>query len=118
MLVLLRRRNKKNHPVNTSGNVLITGASAGIGRATALYLAECGYTVIATSRDSARLSGLHEDAAERGVSVIGVELDINSDDAVSRTVPELIGQHGAIDVLVNNAGFGLWGLWNSCRMRN
>ena len=109
MLVLLRKRAKNKHPVNTSGNVLITGASAGIGRATALYLAERGYTVIATSRDASRLSGLHEDAAECGVSVIGAELDINSDDAVSCAMPELIRQHGAIDVLVNNAGFGLWG---------
>ena len=109
MLVLLRRRNKKNHTVNSSGNVLITGASAGIGRATALYLAERGYTVIATSRDASRLSGLHDDATERGGAVIGVELDINSDEAVSLVVPELIRQHGAIDVLVNNAGFGLWG---------
>ncbi len=109
MLVLLRRRNKRSQPVNTSGNVLITGASAGIGRATALYLAERGYNVLATSRDTSRLAGLHEDAAERGLSVIGVELDINSDEAVSRIVPDIIRQHGAIDVLVNNAGFGLWG---------
>lgn len=109
MLILFRRRNKKNHTVNSGCNVLITGASAGIGRATALYLAERGYNVIATSRDASRLSGLHEDAAKRGASVTGVELDINSENGVSRVVPELVGQHGAIDVLVNNAGFGLWG---------
>ena len=109
MLVLLRKRAKNRHPVNTSGNVLITGASAGIGRATALHLAERGYTVIATSRDASRLTGLQDDATKRGTAVIGVELDINSEDAVSRVAPELIRQHGAIDVLVNNAGFGLWG---------
>ena len=109
MLVLLRRRNKRSHPVNTSGNVLITGASAGIGRATALYLAERGYTVLATSRSASRLDGLHEEAESLGLSVIGVELNINSEDAVTFTVPELIERYGAIDVLVNNAGFGLWG---------
>ena len=109
MLVLLRKRAKNRHPVNTSGNVLITGASAGIGRATALYLAERGYTVLATSRSASRLDGLHEEAESLGLSIIGVELNINSEDAVAFIVPELIEQYGAIEVLVNNAGFGLWG---------
>ena len=113
MLVLFRRRTKARRSDDDGGdgggNVLITGASAGIGRATALFLAERGYNVIATSREASRLDGLHEDAAERGVAVTGVELDINSDEAVSLVVPELIQRHGAIDALVNNAGFGLWG---------
>ena len=109
MLVLFRRRVNKRLQAKGDGNVLITGASSGIGKATALYLAERGYTVIATSRELSRLDGLHADADSRGVSVIGVELDINSDDAVSRSMPELIARHGAIDALVNNAGFGMWG---------
>lgn len=119
MLILFRRRAKDyqyptgqyptgQHAVS-SGNVLITGASSGIGRATALLLAERGYTVIATSRVASRLDDLHSEAEHRGTSVIGVELDINSEDSVAFTVPELIERHGAIDVLVNNAGFGLWG---------
>ena len=127
MLILLRKRSRKRgnsrHSAAASqtvasgaasGNVIITGASSGIGRATALYLAERGYNVIATSRDATRLDGLREDAAERGAritggSITGIELDINSDEAVSRVVPELIAQQGAIETLVNNAGFGLWG---------
>ena len=109
MLVLFRRRVNKRIQVKGSGNVLITGASSGIGKATALYLAERGYTVIPTSRELSRLDGLRADADSRGVSIIGVELDINSDDAVSRIMPELIARHGTIDALVNNAGFGMWG---------
>ena len=109
MLVLFRRRVNKRIQVKGSGNVLITGASSGIGKATALYLAERGYTAIATSRELSRLDGLRADADSRGVSIIGVELDINSDDAVSRMMPELIARHGTIDALVNNAGFGMWG---------
>ena len=89
--------------------MLITGASSGIGRATALRLAAHGYSVIAASRETARLQGLRDDAAARGVSVIPVELDINSDDEVARAIPDLIARHGAIDALVNNAGFGMWG---------
>ena len=109
MLILFRRRSTDKQRSAVSGNVLITGASSGIGKATALYLAERGYNVIATSRDVSRLEELHAEAEERGASIVGIELDINSDAAVSRIVPELIAQHGTIDVLVNNAGFGLWG---------
>ncbi len=119
MLILFRRRAKDSrnaidrHAVGThavgGGNVLVTGASSGIGKATALFLAERGYTVIATSRVASRLDDLHSEAKQRGASVIGVELNINSEDSVAFTVPELIERHGAIDVLVNNAGFGLWG---------
>lgn len=114
MLILFRRRAKHyqqatgRHAVGV-GNVLITGASSGIGKATALYLAERGYTVIATSRVASRLDDLHSEAEQRGASVIGVELDINSEDSVAFIVPELIERHGAMDALVNNAGFGLWG---------
>ena len=110
MLILFHRRSKnKRHPDQRyhdrpQANVLITGASSGIGKATALYLAERGYTVIATSRDASRLDGLHADADTLGMSVIGVELDINSDDAVSCIVPQLIERYGAMDALVNNAG--------------
>ena len=119
MLILFRRRAKLSRNAtgqhiagrNTagSGNVLITGASSGIGKATALYLAERGYTVIATSRVASRLDDLQSEARRSGASVIGVELDINSEDSVAFIVPELIERHGAIDALVNNAGFGLWG---------
>ena len=110
MFILLRRRSKSIDKRPDSPNrTLITGASSGIGKATALYLAERGCKVFAASRDASRLESLHAEAAQRGVSVTGVELDINSDTAVSRIVPDLIERHGAFDALVNNAGFGLWG---------
>ena len=119
MLILLRRRGKNTAVTGGSantrgayaagGNVLITGASSGIGRATAVYLAACGFDVIATSRDASRLDGLLADAAGLSGSVTGVELDINSDAEVARVVPALIERRGAMEALVNNAGFGLWG---------
>ncbi len=92
-----------------TGTVLITGASSGIGRATCLYLAQRGYTVIGTSRVASRLDGLREDARNSEVVVHGVEVDINSDSEVERAMPEVISEHGIIDALVNNAGYGLWG---------
>ncbi len=89
--------------------VLITGASSGIGYVTALHLAEKGYTVIGTSRSTERLQKLTDTVTQRGLPVHPVVLDINSDDAVQEVVPQLIEEHGGIDVLVNNAGYGLWG---------
>ena len=109
MLVLFRRRARNKPRIDGSGNVFITGASSGIGEATALYLAERGYTVIATSRNASRLDGLHEEAERQNLAIISVELDINSEDDVAFIVPELIERYGAIDALVNNAGFGMWG---------
>ena len=89
--------------------VLITGASAGIGKITCLYLAEKGYNVIGTSRASSRLSDLYSEADQRGVTVHELELDINSDAEVQRVMPEVFNQFGEIHALVNNAGYGLWG---------
>ena len=89
--------------------VLITGASSGIGRATCLYLAGRGYSVIATSRAMARLEGLLSEASAGGLTVHGVELDINVDDQVDHVMRRVLGDHGTVDALVNNAGYGLWG---------
>ena len=89
-------------------SVLITGASSGIGRAAALYLAERGYRVAATSRSLDRLDGLRREAEHVG-HIHCVELDVDSDRSVSGAAASVIEAHGRIDVLVNNAGYGLWG---------
>lgn len=91
------------------GAVLITGASSGIGRASALYLAERGYRVVGTSRSMERLEGLLDEASRRGLPVWGAELEINSDEDVVRMMPDLANRHGGFGALVNNAGYGLWG---------
>ncbi len=91
------------------GAVLITGASSGIGRVSALYLAERGFHVVGTSRALPRLAGLLDDARRRGLPVYGAELDVNCDADVERAMPELAERHGPIGALVNNAGYGLWG---------
>ena len=61
---------------------LVTGASSGIGRASARYLARNGYSVIGAGRSSTRLDALAEAAVDHGVQVATVELDINRDDEV------------------------------------
>ena len=75
--------------------VLITGASAGIGKTTALHLAGRGYVVIGTSRRLERLSALFDEAEEQRVRLFGVELDPNSDGSVQSVMPGLLSQSGA-----------------------
>jgi short-subunit dehydrogenase len=85
--------------------------------ATALYLAEKGYSVIGAGRSIERLAHLREQASERRLPITTLEMDINSDDGVANVMPDLIEQHGSIDVLVNNAGYSLWGPSQSLAMR-
>ena len=89
--------------------VLITGATAGIGRATALYLAHKGHHVIATGRKVAELAKLRAEAGSLKLDTIA--LDVTSQGSIAAAVGEvdrLTGGHG-LDVLVNNAGFGARG---------
>ena len=89
--------------------VLITGATAGIGRITALYLAKQGHHVIATGRKVAELDKLK---AEAGASKLDtLALDVTSAESIAaaaRAVDALTAGKG-LDVLVNNAGFGVLG---------
>ncbi len=85
---------------------VVTGANSGIGRATALHLAESGHTVYGTVRSVTRAGKLIAAAEERGVGVELVELDIASDASVRDGFDAIVARAGRIDHLVNNAGVG------------
>jgi len=85
--------------------VLITGSNSGIGRATAELLAGRGYRVIATMRDPDKGSDLAQAASSNGWDLSVVPLDVRSDESVRGA----FRQAGSVDVLVNNAGFEVWG---------
>ena len=83
---------------------LLTGTSSGIGLASSVALAARGHRVVATMRDPSRGDALREAAAAAGVEVTLAALDVTDDDAVRRVVEEVRAEHGAVDLLVNNAG--------------
>jgi NAD(P)-dependent dehydrogenase (short-subunit alcohol dehydrogenase family) len=84
--------------------VLITGCSSGIGLETALAFARRGDTTYASMRDPGRSGRLRERAAAEGLRLEIVALDVTDDASVSSAVRAVEARHGAIDVLVNNAG--------------
>ena len=81
-----------------SGIAIVTGASSGIGEATANGLTKAGYKVYGTSRRAAQ-------AGQRTFEMLS--LDVTSEASVEAAISEVLRLHGRIDLLVNNAGFGV-----------
>lgn len=86
--------------------VFITGASSGIGAAIAMYLAERGFQVWGTTRNLSKVKNLPEELQK---SVRFIAMDVTSDESVQCGVAEYFRQAGGIDVLINNAGYGVLG---------
>jgi NAD(P)-dependent dehydrogenase (short-subunit alcohol dehydrogenase family) len=85
---------------------VVTGANSGIGRAVALHLAAQGFAVYGTVRDIARATKLQNMAAEAGVEVNLVELDVADTASVEAGLARVLAEADRVDVLVNNAGVG------------
>lgn len=86
---------------------LITGATSGIGQATALKTAEAGYNLIITGRRKDRLEEMAQKIREKGVEVLTLNFDVRNQEEVHQAVSELDEQWKNIDVLVNNAGLAV-----------
>ncbi|MGD1854864.1 MAG: SDR family oxidoreductase [Leptolyngbyaceae cyanobacterium] len=101
--------------MNTTSNrrALITGASTGIGRATALAFAQAGFDVALVSRSEDKLKALVDEiSAIATVQAQSFSIDLGVIDQVKSSVTQILEQWGPVDVLVNNAGMGYTGELN------
>ena len=93
--------------MNTSNRIwLITGVSGGLGRALAKEAALQGEIVYGTLRKPEQINEFNELVPGK---TFGIQLDVNNHDQIKSVVEQIITQSGRIDVLVNNAGYGLFG---------
>jgi len=84
--------------------VIVTGASSGIGLETAVLAATAGHRTVATVRDLTRTEDLRKAAADAGVAVDVLRLDVTDEESVSACVDTVVERYGGLDAVVNNAG--------------
>ena len=92
--------------------VLVTGASAGIGKATAILLAQNGYNVYGAARRTEKMQDL------KSYGIKPIALDVTKDESVTACVEQIFKEAGSIDILVNNAGFGSYGAIEDVTMQD
>ena len=97
------RRDDARGPLH-GRHVIITGASSGIGRASALAIAERGATVFALARNGAALDALVEEIRANGGAAHAFTCDVTDSASVEHTVKDILGRFDHVDYLVNNAG--------------
>ncbi|MBW4649335.1 MAG: SDR family oxidoreductase [Kastovskya adunca ATA6-11-RM4] len=101
---------------------LITGASQGIGKATALLFARNGYDLVLAARQSDRLEAVASEIRALGRDVIAVSTDVQDAEQVQVLIQKALDYYGSIDVLINNAGIYVLGSvedftlsdWHTC----
>lgn len=96
-------------PPDTRQRALITGASSGIGRATAIAFAQAGIDVALVSRSQAALQALADELEQLGVAAKAYSIDLSDIAALPVSLQRLMADFGPITILVNNAGMGYTG---------
>lgn len=89
------------------GTVLVTGGTDGLGRATAIFLAEHGYHVFAGGRNADRRAALEKLAGEKQLPLEVLSMDVCDDASVNHAVAEIERRAGPVEILVNNAGIAI-----------
>src|SRR5258708_28689620 len=89
---------------------LVTGASQGIGRATALALAQSGARVAAAARNAGKLAGVAAEITAAGGEAIAVQMDVADAEQVKAGVRQVLEKFGKLDILLNNAAITRDGL--------
>ena len=88
---------------------LVTRSSSGIGFETSLALAREGYYTYATMRDTKKGNQIKEIAKKENLKLEVIELDVDKDETVQAAINKIMKERNRIDVIVNNAGYGLFG---------
>jgi len=88
---------------------VVTGTSTGIGLETALALAREGYYTYATMRDTAKSQKIKELGQKENLKINVLKLDVDDENSVKTAIQKILDEKHRIDVLVNNAGWALWG---------
>jgi NAD(P)-dependent dehydrogenase (short-subunit alcohol dehydrogenase family) len=88
---------------------LVTGSSSGIGFETALILARSGFHTYASMRNLEKSKNITQITSKEKLSLQVVQLDVNDDRSVKGAIDKIVAEDQRIDVLVNNAGYGLFG---------
>ena len=95
--------------MNDQKVAIVTGSSSGIGLESALLLARNGYIIYATMRSPEKDTSIKTAVQKEGLPIRVVQLDVTDDSSVKNAVDHIISEASRIDVLVNNAGYGLGG---------
>jgi short-subunit dehydrogenase len=99
----------RDNILNMTKIAVVTGSSSGIGYETSLLLARNQYTTYASMRNLKKSDELLKIASNENIPLKVIQLDVNDDRSVSSAIDSIVKENGRIDVLVNNAGFDLFG---------
>lgn len=105
--------------INTGQTILVTGASSGIGLELARCFAEDGADLVLTARSATKLAELSDDVSTKhGIRVDVIVCDLAATDGATKLLAELADRRLCVDVLVNNAGYGLSGALAQADLHN
>jgi 3-oxoacyl-[acyl-carrier protein] reductase len=102
------KREELRVPVNNlEGKVaIVTGAGRGIGKAISVSLAKAGCRIVLAARTREQIEVVQEEILSQGGDALGVPTDLTADEDIQRLVEASQAQWGAVDILINNAGWG------------